>query len=64
MSDQDSWQVELTVAPGELDNFRTLTERWVECTRGEPGDLEERSRATLTLGLGDWLPVRMLGKAE
>jgi len=26
MSDQDSWQVELTVAPGELDNFRTLTE--------------------------------------
>ncbi|SRR5712692_5737185 len=39
MSDQVSWQVELAVKPGELDNFRTLTEEMVECTRGEPGVL-------------------------
>jgi quinol monooxygenase YgiN len=39
MGDQVSWQVELVVKPGELDNFRTLTEEMVECTRGEPGVL-------------------------
>ncbi|MBI3372413.1 MAG: antibiotic biosynthesis monooxygenase [Betaproteobacteria bacterium] len=34
-----SWQVELTVRPGELDNFRTLTSEMVNSTRGEPGVL-------------------------
>ena len=39
MGEQVSWQVELAVKPGELDNFRTLTEEMVESTRGEPGVL-------------------------
>src|SRR5256885_2027123 len=39
MGEQVSWQVELMVKPGELDNFRTLTEEMVEATRGEPGVL-------------------------
>jgi quinol monooxygenase YgiN len=39
MGEQVSWQVELAVKPGELDNFRALTEEMVEATRGEPGVL-------------------------
>jgi quinol monooxygenase YgiN len=39
MGEQVSWQVELAVKPGELDNFRALTEEMVESTRGEPGVL-------------------------
>jgi|SRR6266850_7008938 len=39
MSDQVSWQVELAVKPGELDNFRRLTEEMVKYTCGEPGVL-------------------------
>ena len=39
MGDQVSWQVELAIKPGELDNFRALTEEMVESTRGEPGVL-------------------------
>jgi quinol monooxygenase YgiN len=36
---QVSWLVELTVAPGQLHNFRALTAEMVESTRGEPGVL-------------------------
>jgi quinol monooxygenase YgiN len=39
MDGQVSWQVELAVKPGELDNFRALTAEMVESTRGEPGVL-------------------------
>jgi quinol monooxygenase YgiN len=39
MNEQVSWQVELAVKPGELDNFRALTAEMVESTRGEPGVL-------------------------
>ena len=39
MGDHVSWQVELVVKPGELDNFRELTREMVESTRGEPGVL-------------------------
>jgi quinol monooxygenase YgiN len=39
MGDQISWQVELAVKPGQLDNFRALTGEMVESTRGEPGVL-------------------------
>jgi len=39
MSNQVSWQVELAVKPGELDNFRRLTEEMVKYTCGEPGVL-------------------------
>jgi quinol monooxygenase YgiN len=39
MGDRVSWQVELTVKPGELDNFRTLTRRMADSTRGERGVL-------------------------
>ena len=39
MGDQVSWQVELAVRPGELDNFRALTEEMVESARDEPGVL-------------------------
>jgi len=39
MGEQVSWQVELAVKPGELDNFRALTGEMVESTRGEPGVL-------------------------
>ena len=39
MGDQVSWQVELAVKPGELDNFRTLTAEMVEFARSEPGVL-------------------------
>ena len=34
-----SWQVELEVKPGELDNFRALTREMVESTKNEPGVL-------------------------
>ena len=34
-----SWRVELEVKPGELDNFRALTNEMVESTRDEPGIL-------------------------
>jgi hypothetical protein len=38
MGDQVSWQVELAVKPGELDNFRALTREMVESTRlASPG---------------------------
>jgi quinol monooxygenase YgiN len=36
---QISWLVELTVKPGQLNNFRALTGEMVESTRGEPGVL-------------------------
>jgi len=39
MGDQVSWQVELAIKPGELDNFRALTGEMVESTQGEPGVL-------------------------
>ncbi len=39
MDSQVSWLVELTVKPGQLDNFRTLTGEMVESTRGERGVL-------------------------
>jgi hypothetical protein len=39
MSDEVSWQVELIVKPGELDNFRALTKEMVEATKGERGVL-------------------------
>jgi hypothetical protein len=39
MDDQVSWQVELAVKPGELDNFRTLTGEMKDSARGEPGVL-------------------------
>lgn len=34
-----SWQVELAVNPGELDNFRALTSEMIESTKGEPSVL-------------------------
>ena len=37
--EQVSWQVELAVKPGELDNFRALTGEMVESTRSAPGVL-------------------------
>ena len=37
MGTQVSWQVELAVKPGELDNFRALTREMVESTRDEQG---------------------------
>jgi quinol monooxygenase YgiN len=36
---QVSWQVELAVKPGALENFRALTRKMVAFTRGEPGVL-------------------------
>ena len=39
MSDEVSWQVELVIKPGELDNFRTLTKEMMETTKGESGVL-------------------------
>ena len=37
MSGEVSWQVELAVKPGQLDNFRALTKEMVEFTKGERG---------------------------
>jgi len=39
MSDAISWQVELAVKPGELDNFRALTRDMVAFAMSEPGVL-------------------------
>jgi quinol monooxygenase YgiN len=39
MSGEISWQVELAVKPGKLDNFRALTREMVESTKREPGVL-------------------------
>jgi len=39
MGEQVSWQVELTVRPGKLQNFRTLTREMADSTRGERGVL-------------------------
>ncbi len=39
MSNDVSWEVELAVKPGQLENFRVLTSEMVEHTRGEPGVL-------------------------
>jgi quinol monooxygenase YgiN len=39
MGEQVSWQVELAIKPGALDDFRALTAEMVESTRGEPGVL-------------------------
>jgi quinol monooxygenase YgiN len=39
MLDQVSWQVELAVKPGEIDNFRRLTGEMVEFARQENGVL-------------------------
>lgn len=40
MGEQVSWQVELAVKPGELENFRALTIEMVESTRSESGVLD------------------------
>ena len=37
--EQVSWQVELKVRPGKLNNFRTLTREMTDSTRGERGVL-------------------------
>ena len=39
MGGEISWQVELAIRPGELDNLRTLTSEMVESTKGERGVL-------------------------
>ena len=39
MSGEISWQVELAIRPGELENFRTLTRAMVESIKGERGVL-------------------------
>ncbi len=39
MGEQGSWQVELALKPGALDNFRGLTVERGEATRGESGVL-------------------------
>ncbi|ETX01185.1 MAG: hypothetical protein ETSY1_08360 [Candidatus Entotheonella factor] len=39
MGDEISWQVELAVKPGELDNFRALTRDMVAFAKSEPGVL-------------------------
>ena len=39
MSDEISWQVELAVKPGELDNFRALTRDMIAFAKTEPGVL-------------------------
>ncbi len=39
MDDQVSWQLEMTVKPGELDNLKALIKEMVESTRAEPGAL-------------------------
>lgn len=39
MVDDISWQVELAVKPGELDNFRALTRDMVAFAKSEPGVL-------------------------
>jgi quinol monooxygenase YgiN len=39
MADQISWQVELAIKPGQLDNFRALTREMVEFTQAEAGVL-------------------------
>jgi quinol monooxygenase YgiN len=39
MSGEISWQVELAVKPGQLDNFRALTHEMVESTKSEQGVL-------------------------
>ena len=39
MRSEVSWQVELTVKPGEFDKFRTLTREMMETTKGESGVL-------------------------
>jgi hypothetical protein len=39
MTTEVSWQVELAVKPGKLEDFRVLTHEMVEATRGEPGTL-------------------------
>jgi quinol monooxygenase YgiN len=39
MGDQISRHVELTVKPGQIENFRALTSEMMESTRDEPGVL-------------------------
>lgn len=39
MNNEVSWQVELVVKPGKLDEFRTLTHEMVEYTKSEQGVL-------------------------
>jgi quinol monooxygenase YgiN len=39
MSGEISWQVELAIRPGELENFRTLTRAMVASTKDERGVL-------------------------
>jgi len=34
-----SWQVDLAVKPGQLDNYRALTSEMVDFTKTEPGTL-------------------------
>jgi quinol monooxygenase YgiN len=39
MSEQIAWCVELAIKPGQLANFRELTEKMVEATANGPGVL-------------------------
>ena len=39
MTDQISWYVHLTVKPGHMEDFQTLTDQMVESTRDERGAL-------------------------
>jgi quinol monooxygenase YgiN len=39
MSDVVSWNVEFSIKPGQLDNFKALVEEMVESTRNEPNTL-------------------------
>jgi len=39
MINEASWQVELAIKPGKLDNFRALTREMVESAKDEPGVL-------------------------
>jgi quinol monooxygenase YgiN len=39
MNSEISWHVELRIKPGQLDNFRLLTQEMIAFTRQEPGVL-------------------------
>lgn len=39
MSKEISWQVELMVKPGKMDQFQALTRKMIESAKTEPGTL-------------------------
>ncbi len=39
MSDVVSWMVEVSIKPGQLDNFKAIVEELVQSTRNEPNTL-------------------------